>query len=348
MRQHFRPLARDSAAMVPARACGQRASAGSATSDPWSVPRRRLPERPFNPRVPFTRAEAIKAGIDDHQLAGPAYQQLLWGVHLCATVPPTLPILALAALTVSPSTSVVTHHTAARLWGGVPPQSSDVHVTVERAHRPKVEGIRPHRVVRVPPSVTWRGLPVTSPERTFLDLGRWCDLVDLVVLGDSLVKAGATTPDKLVAAATEWDGTHRRLVQRASSLVRDRVDSPMETRLRLLIVLAGLPEPVVNFEVVDDHGRARYRIDLSFPAQKLGIEFDGRHHIEREDQWVGDLLRREDLEADDWKFVVVVSSQFYGDPATVLGRVEAAMRSRGIRTPRQLDAKWRAHFPGRV
>jgi very-short-patch-repair endonuclease len=112
-------------------------------------------------------------------------------------------------------------------------------------------------------------------------------------------------------------------------------------------VLAGLPEPVVNFDVVDEDGRVRYRIDLSFPGEKVGIEFDGRHHIERQDQWEGDLLRREDLEDDDWKFVVVVSSQLYGDPATVLARVAAAMRSRGIRVPPQLDPERRRHFTGR-
>jgi hypothetical protein len=297
--------------------------------------------------MPFTRAEARLAGIADRELAGPAYQQLFWGVHISSEVRPTLAIRALAALTIAPSRSVLTHHTAARLWGGTPPESSMIHITVPRTHRPKVEGVRPHRVVSMPPSVKRRGLPVTSPERTFLDLGRWCELVDLVVLGDSLVRAKSTTPERLVEAAAAWDGTHQCLLRRAASLVRDKVDSPMESRLRMLIVLAGLPEPVVNFEVVHEDGHVQDRIDLSFPDKQLGIEFDGRHHIEREEQWEGDLLRREDLEDDDWKFVVVVSSQFYADPANVLTRVSTAMRSRGIRVPRQLNPEWRRHFPGR-
>ena len=297
--------------------------------------------------MPFTRAEARAAGIADRELAGPAYQQLFWGVHVSSDVRPTLAIRALAALTIAPSRSVLTHHTAARLWGGTPPESSMIHITVPRSHRPKVEGVRSHRVASMPPSVKRRGLPVTSPERTFLDLGRWCELVDLVVLGDSLVRAKQTTPERLVKAATAWEGTHRCLVRRAASLVRDKVDSPMESRLRMLIVLAGLPEPVVNFEVLEQNGHVQYRIDLSFPDQKVGIEFDGRHHIERQEQWEGDLLRREDLEDDDWKFVVVVSSQFYADPANVLTRVSTALRSRGIRVPRQLDPEWRRHFAGR-
>lgn len=311
------------------------------------MPRRSLPGRAFDPRLPFTRAEARAAGVTDLELAGSRYQQLFRGVHVLAVVEPTLVLRSLAALTVAPTSSVVTHHTAARLWGGVPPDSSDIHLTMPDLNRPKIAGIRPHRVKTMPPSVRRRGLPATSPERTFLDMGRWSDLVDLVVLGDSLVRAGVTTPEHLRDAARDWTGYHRALVVRAASFVRDKVDSPMESRLRMLIVLAGLPEPVVNFQVVDVDGRVQYRIDLSFPDQRLGIEFDGRHHIEREGQWEGDLLRREDLEAQDWKFVVVLGSQVYGDPRGVLSRIEAAMRSRGIRVPALLSAEWHRHFPGR-
>ena len=47
---------------------------------------------------------------------------------------------------------------------------------------------------------THRGLRITDPTRTFLDLAADLDLVDLVVLGDSLCRAGRLTPDQLVAA----------------------------------------------------------------------------------------------------------------------------------------------------
>ena len=42
------------------------------------------------------------------------------------------------------------------------------------------------------------------------------------------------------------EGRGCRLARRAASLAREGVDSPQETRLRLLLVLAGLPEPRVN------------------------------------------------------------------------------------------------------
>jgi hypothetical protein len=55
----------------------------------------------------------------------------------------------------------------------------------------------------------------------------------------------------------------------------------METRVRLLIVLAGLPEPKVNMIVRITNGKWRWRFDLCYPEYKLIIEYDGRRHHTR-------------------------------------------------------------------
>lgn len=52
----------------------------------------------------------------------------------------------------------------------------------------------------------------------------------------------------------------------------------METWLRLLIVVAGLPEPVTNLNVHDASGRWIARPDLLYPAYRVAIEYDGYHH----------------------------------------------------------------------
>jgi hypothetical protein len=300
----------------------------------------------LEPKVPFTRKQALRAGLTDHDLSGPAYTQLYWGVYIAASVEVTLVVRALAALMVAPSGSVVSHHSAARLWGGTPPDSGEVHVTVGGSVRQKTRGIRPHRVKAIPPSVTRHGLRTTSPERTWLDMAGCCDLVQLVTLGDSLVRAGATTPARLVATVPAGEGKRLRLARRAAGLVREKVDSPMESRLRLLFVLAGLPEPVVNFDVLDADGHVRYRLDLSFPDQMLAFEFEGRHHVDVVKQWERDIVRREDLEAEGWRFVLVTSSKLYAAPADVLARIVAAMADRGVPVPRRLRSEWRRFFVG--
>jgi very-short-patch-repair endonuclease len=305
-----------------------------------------MAELPFNPKAPFTRKRALRAGLTDADLCGARYQQLFWGVYISGSVKATLVVRALAALMVAPPGSVVSHHSAASLWGGIAPESGDIHLSMPPGNRQKTRGIRSHRMTRMPTPASRRGLRVTSPEQTFIDLALFCDLVQLVVLGDSLVKAKATTPAKLMAACDESKARHAPLARRASSLVRQKVDSPMESRVRMLMVLAGLREPRVNVDIHDENGRAKYRLDLSFPDQLLAIEFDGRPHVEVRARWEGDVIRREDIEAGGWRFVVVTSTQFYGSPGEVLDRIIAAMRERGVPVPRRLRGEWRRYFTG--
>ena len=190
-----------------------------------------------------------------------------------------------------------------------------------------------------------RGLPVTGPERTFLDLAGTLDLVDLVVLGDSLVRLGRTTPADLVAQAREHRGPHAALARRAAALVRAGVDSPMETRLRLLVVLAGLPEPVVNHVLRDEDGGWAYRFDLSWPHLRIALEYDGRQHADSSRQWVRDVRRREDLDGRGWRLVIALSGDLYTTPGATVERIAAVLREHGQAV--RLTDGWREHFPER-
>ena len=201
------------------------------------------------------------------------------------------------------------------------PATPCVHVGVRRRARLLATGVTAHRYAVLPPSQRQRGSPSRHRNRRSPDLSSALDLVELVVLGDSLVRKGVTTAEDLRAAAAKHRGRGARVARRAAALVRAGVDSPTETRLRLLIVLAGLPEPVVDHRIRDEEGRVVYRIHLSFPELKVAIEYDGRQHIERESQWSSDILRREDLENDGWRFVVAVSQDVYATPEATLRRV---------------------------
>lgn len=67
---------------------------------------------------PFTRSEAIAAGIPVRQFAGPGYQRLFHAVYLRGSRRITALDRARAALKISPPGSYVSHHTAGLLWGG--------------------------------------------------------------------------------------------------------------------------------------------------------------------------------------------------------------------------------------
>jgi hypothetical protein len=122
----------------------------------------------------------------------------------------------------------------------------------------------------------------------------------------------------------------------------------METRLRMLIVLAGLPEPEVSHEVHDADGRLLYKFDLCDPDLKLIVEYDGRQHRDDLDQWDHDTQRRDWLDHNGWMIVPVFSRGIYRRPDETLARVLAALRSRGCRhLPRVLAEDWRPFFPVR-
>ena len=65
----------------------------------------------------------------------------------------------------------------------------------------------------------------------------------------------------------------------------------METLLRLLIVLSGLPEPDTNVSIRDSRGEPLVRLDLAYPSARVAVEYDGDHHLTRH-QRVRDLDRR--------------------------------------------------------
>jgi len=189
------------------------------------------------------------------------------------------------------------------------------------------------------------GLRVSSPIQAFLELATTLDLVDLVVLGDSLVKRNRFAPDELVTAASRWAGNGAARARKAAALVRKGVDSPRETRLRMLLVLAGLPEPTVNVIIRNPDGSWRMRFDLCYLDQRLIVEYDGRQHADSPQQWERDIYRREQLDRMDYRLLIVTSRGVFNEPHRTLERVRDALRERGARVPTRFKNEWRRHFP---
>lgn len=118
------------------------------------------------------------------------------------------------------------------------------------------------------------------------------------------------------------------MARQAARLVRAGVDSPMETHLRLLLVLAGLPEPVVGHVVLDSDGGWLATPDLSYPELEIAIEYDGAHHLTNAAQWQRDIRRRENLERAGWLVRVVTARDLLAAPATVVARITTDLRAR--------------------
>jgi hypothetical protein len=304
--------------------------------------------RPFDSKQPFSRADARAAGIRLKTLLSSRFHKVFYDCYVSSTVPLTTRLRAMAALGISPPGSYVSHATAARLWGGIVPDVPDVHVTVPAmTGRSSRQGVKAHAGGNAAAVTRFRNLPISTPEQTFLDLATNLSLVALVVLGDSLIKAGRTSAAALCDSAHAWRGRGAKTARRAARHVRDGVDSAMETRVRMLLVLAGPPVPEVNFILHRPDGSWWMRFDLCYPSLKLIIEYDGRHHAEDSEQWLHDLKRREALDRMGWRIIVITRYDYYDAPEEILRRVRDALIDLGMtRVPRRFRTEWTRHIVG--
>lgn len=301
----------------------------------------------FDPSLPFLRADGLENGLTDRVLRGPGYRRLFRNVFVSSTSPPTALQRVRGALVLQCGDAWASHVSAARVKGAPVPTIADEHVSVwhqklRRHHR----GLRCH--VGDPTGVVVeQGVRVSGDLSMFIELGGQLGLVDLVVVGDWLVRRRGVTPEGLVRACEHSKHRDSRKALVAARFVRRDVDSPMETRLRMLLVLAGLPEPVVNLVVRDDLGAVVRRYDLAYPLARLAVEYDGRHHVEVMNTWEDDLERKADIDDAEWRLVVVVASGIYKDPLRTLHRVHRVLLARGMPgVPPRLSDDWRPHFPG--
>ena len=104
-------------------------------------------------------------------------------------------------------------------------------------------------------------------------------LVDLVVLGDAMVRRALVDPDALVALPRlvrtpgGGRGTRRRVVRPARrGLAHGDEAAPAPA-------LAGLPEPQVNLKIRDEDGEVLRKYDLSYPAVRVAVEYNGKVHV---------------------------------------------------------------------
>ena len=221
---------------------------------------------PFD-RQPFRVADARARGVGAGRLRGRDLLRPFHGVRATASNGSMDAALAYS-LRMQPH-QYFSHWTAAKLHElPVPRQPREIHVTAEAAARaPRARGVIGHTsksgaVVRV------RGLRVSAAVQTWVAMSTELGHTDLVVMGDALVrrKRPLATLEQLAAAVAAHHG-HRGFANLAAAFarVRARTDSVRETLLRLAIVDFGLPEPVVNFEILDAQGRFVAFGDLAYP-----------------------------------------------------------------------------------
>lgn len=136
-------------------------------------------------------------------------------------------------------------------------------------------------------------IPTASVLRTCFELIRDRRLVEAVVVADAFAYAGVLTIPWLSAYVDlhrGWPGVRqaRMVVDLASAQAR----SPGESRLRMIVVLGMLPEPLVNVPYYDRGNDLVGIPDLALlnVPRPTGLEYDGACHADPK-QHVADLGR---------------------------------------------------------
>lgn len=296
---------------------------------------------------PFTVAEALRRGVSPRVLEGPRFRTPHRGVRVPAALAPSRAADLVAASLALPPGAAFSGWTAVELTelptprfqrtpgaGSIEAVSAGAPVRIRGLvcstgldpHRVRIVRGGPHAAEVVPllaPGV--RGLRVQEPVDVWCDLAPALPRVDGVALGDAVRRHWATEEDLDAAVAVRGSRPGVVVLRERRSEVRWRVDSPMETEVRLLLVDAGLPEPRCG-RPLREGGVFYGLVDMVWYAQRVVLEFDGDVHRTKRGQWQWDKAKRRRLRDAGWTVVEVVADDVRRTPEQLVDEVRRALR----------------------
>jgi hypothetical protein len=170
---------------------------------------------------------------------------------------------------------------------------------------------------------TVRDLRVTSIIRTVADVARHLSVIEATAVFDMALHRRKVTAGQL----RQWIASHAGYrgigtLRQAIELIEPATESPMETRLRLLLAFGGLPRPKVQVALYDeDESRARI---CSTQANGSPIEYDGATHRE---SVAGDNRRQNRLIDAGFRVLRFTAGDVLNTPIAVVGLVRRALAS---------------------
>lgn len=294
--------------------------------------------------APFTWQEALDAGVSRGRWRHRALSSPSRGIRN----PDTDVALELSSLvrpyTVVTPFSAASHATAFVLWEfpGFLPGSHEPVIHISRPDTmamPRRRGVVGHTGQYFPDEITnLNGLLLTSRARTWLDCSRKMAINEITVLADHLLRIprpefeGRAEPyctrEDLEDMLDRHKGTPGiRKARLALEQARVGADSAPETRLRLALNRAGLPEAEVNLPTELNSGVVR-QPDLSYPEFRVAVEYEGEGHSDPA-QIVRDIEREEDFSRAGWTLVRISKRHMGNDAASAVAKVRTALQSRG-------------------
>ncbi len=243
--------------------------------------------------------------------------------------------LASAGLLAAGPEAVLSHDTAAALHGCSVMATTDVHVTVPYSHWAKSKrGLVVHHGHFTGRDVVERhGMPVFKLQQVVADVlcspppWRALACLDQALSGldDKQARTLVAKVDRYLADRLDRRGT--RIAESLLCLGSGKAESPQESRLRLLVIHAGFPAPVPQYQILSLSGTLLYRLDLAWPSLRIALEYDG--YEAHEDRAAEDATRDHRMSERGW-IVIRARKAVFTCPEAVLGELETAFRVRRV------------------
>jgi predicted transcriptional regulator of viral defense system len=224
--------------------------------------------------------------------------------------------------------AVLSHASAAALWELRAGAAARTDVTVPgtggRRERPRV---RIHRARDLDGQTTTNdGIPVTTPERTILDLAATLQRRRLERLVDRAETARLTDVASLDALARAQD-RHRGAAKLRAALGTHTpgttlTRSGLEERFLALCRDSGLPQPLVNETV------AGLEVDFFFVDARLVIEADSWQHHRTRSAFERDRRRDATLARAGYRTLRMTHAQLTDEPGVVVDTLISALDDR--------------------
>ncbi|MGO4591764.1 hypothetical protein [Paenarthrobacter sp. 2TAF44] len=294
--------------------------------------------------APFTWQEALDAGVSRQRWRHRWLDSPSRGIRSPAPEQPMELSTTARPYTVITPFSAASHATAFRLWAfpGFLPGSHESVIHISRPDTmaiPRRKGVVGHVGQFFEDEITnHQGLLITSRARTWLDCARKMSIDEITVVADHLLRLprpefeGRSDPyctrEDLETMLDRHKGTPGiRKARLALEQARIGADSAPETRLRLALECAGLPEAEVNMPTELGSGVVR-QPDLWYSEQRVAVEYEGEGHSDP-GQIVRDIEREEDFSRAGWILVRISKRHMGNDASSAVAKVRNALINRG-------------------
>lgn len=250
-------------------------------------------------------------GLSERQLRSIDLERPTTGVRT-ADAPVSLVERAEAFSLVMPADSAFSHFTAAQLWG-IPlsarmADDDRLHIIHKgRDRRMRREGAVGHRGLEIRDTSLIGNLRVVGAADTWVDLGELTGLGnpvgldDLIVAGDAVARILGDIDPLRQALARRNRPRGKLMLLPALRMARLGAQSGMETRVRLLFVRAGLPEPELNAWIYTARGKLLGCADVAWRRHRVTGEYQGSEFHAGDDQKRKDRRRRKGFRDDGWR-----------------------------------------------